>query len=380
MVRPQRTSRPLPKPLLGSYQPEDCLFLLTLVQPKFQDIENKEHLIQTGALHYSEMIHREDAPTKEYTSLFYALVAKYKRRLAHEIIVLANRILQARGPEITLCSLARAGTPIGVLLQRALTQYFNADSVHYSISIIRDRGVDRTALDYILSVGRSQKSIVFVDGWTAKGVIGRELYRAVEDYNQRRGAQLAKELFVISDIGGSADHQATFDDYAIPSALMNATVSGLLSRTILNEQLGPDDFHGCVRYQHLASVDLSQWFVDEVSECMSSEYKGSECMGDDSHGAPQRQQAKQALRRQTQHFLTLIQHQYRVSDYNRIKPGVAEATRVMLRRVPDLLLLRRLKAADTLHLEKLAEEKNIAVVVRNDMPFGACALIKDVLR
>lgn len=59
---------------------------------------------------------------------------------------------------------------------------------------------------------------------------------------------------------------------------------------------------------------------------------------------------------------------------------MAEATRVMLRRIPDLLLLRQLDCTDTHHLEKLAEEKNIQVVVRNDMPFGACALIKDVLR
>lgn len=291
-MRLSAAPRKFSKPLLGSYSAEDCLFLLKLVQPKFQNIENKERLIQTGALHYSETINREIAPTEEYTTLFYELVEKYKNRLASEVLVLAHRILQSRGSEITLCSLARAGTPIGVLLQRALTRHFNANSVHYSISIIRDRGIDQIALDYILSSGRSQKGVVFVDGWTAKGVIGKELHQAVEDYNQRRGTQLSKELFVISDIGGTADQQATFDDYAIPSALMNATVSGLLSRTILNEQIGLDDFHGCVRYQQLASVDLSQWFVDRVSECMDPQVDIMQNQPED----------KQELRKRTQRF------------------------------------------------------------------------------
>ncbi len=37
----------------------------------------------------------------------------------------------------------------------------------------------------------------------------------------------------------------TREDFLIPSACLNSTVSGLVSRTVLNDDLiGPADFHG----------------------------------------------------------------------------------------------------------------------------------------
>jgi hypothetical protein len=45
---------------------------------------------------------------------------------------------------VVIASLARAGTPIGVLLLRTLRAQ-GVPAVHYSISIIRDRGIDRVA-------------------------------------------------------------------------------------------------------------------------------------------------------------------------------------------------------------------------------------------
>ncbi|MCK5696641.1 MAG: cysteine protease StiP family protein [Gammaproteobacteria bacterium] len=355
-------------PLHGSYAPEDCLFLLTPIEAQYHSIENKEHLIQSGQLHYSEMIHKESAPSQEYTALFLQMTEQYKKRLAAEIMSLAQLIVEQRSGNITLLSLARAGTPIGVLLQRALTQCLNKQSTHYSISIIRDRGIDDNALDYILEQGHDPDSIVFVDGWTAKGVITQELHQAIVAYNASRNVAIASELFVVSDIGGTADVQATFDDYTIPSALMNSTVSGLISRSILNDQISQTDFHGCVKYDHLSAVDHSIWFVDEIFNEMSVK-----------NLAPLIKTSKISRQKKTQQFLQWIQSHYGVSDINRIKPGIAEATRVLLRRVPDQLLIRTHHHIDTQHLERLALEKSVPVTVLPDMPFGACALIKDVL-
>ncbi|SHN92003.1 putative ATP/GTP-binding protein protein [Bathymodiolus heckerae thiotrophic gill symbiont] len=357
------------EPLIGSYAPEDCLFLLKAIEAQYYSIENKEQLLQSGQLHYSEMIHKESSPTKEYTDLFLQVTLQYKTRLAKEIVSLAKLITEKRSGNITLLSLARAGTPIGVLLQRALTRLLKCQSTHYSISIIRDRGIDENALDYVLAQGHSPEGIVFIDGWTAKGVITKELHQAVASYNCSRNVSISSELFVVSDIGGTADVQATFDDYTIPSALMNSTVSGLVSRSILNAQIGPLDFHGCVQYDHLSLVDLSVWFVDEIFNEMEL-----------GNLTPVIHESKLSRKQMTEKFLNWIQSNYGVSDINRIKPGIAEATRVLLRRVPDQLLIRETAHVDTQHLERLALEKSVPVTEISNMPFGACALIKDVLK
>lgn len=356
-------------PLQGSYSAQDCLFLLKPIKADYQTIDNKEKLIQSGQMHYSQMIHKESPPTSEYTELFYQMTARYKSRLAQEVMALAKLICQARVGDITLLSLARAGTPIGVLLQRALNQHFGRKSTHYSISIVRDRGVDDVALDYVLANGHTPESIVFIDGWTAKGVITRELHSAIRYYNKTRCTHVSDELFVVSDIGGTADVQATFDDYTIPSALMNSTVSGLISRSILNDQIGPNDFHGCVSYRHLKPYDVSVWFVDEIF----SEMQKGVCANVPEESKIQRQ-------KRTEDFLTSIQASYGITDINRIKPGIAEATRVLLRRVPDKLLVRKRGEEGTLHLERLALEKSVDVIEVPDMPFGACSLVKDVAK
>ena len=357
-----------PEPLHGSYRPEDCLFLLKPVLADYKSIEDKERLIQQGVLHYSQMIHRESAPTDIYSDLFYSMLSSYKSRLAAQVMRLAFEITQRRKGPVTLISLARAGTPFGVLLNRALRQHFERESYHYSISIIRDRGVDTVALDYLLAEGYPPESFVFVDGWTAKGVITDELKASLASYNASRQVNIAPELFVISDIGGTADVAATYDDYAIPSALMNSTVSGLVSRSILNSQIGENDFHGCVVYDHLRKYDLSGWFVDQIANEMSLD-----------RIAPLQDVPRDDRRRMTSDFLAKIMKEKQVSDINRVKPGIAEATRVMLRRVPDLLLIQQSGHTDVAHLERLAFEKSVEVLECHEMPFGACALIRDVL-
>jgi len=357
-------------PLLGSYAADDCRFLLKEIQPDFQTVVDKEYLIQSGQAHYSEMIHQELAPTSAYTKLFKQMTARYQRRLAAEVMSLAQKIVAMRGQQICLVSLARAGTPIGVLLQRVLTHWLGVESHHYSISIIRDRGIDAVALDYLLKQKKyADRSLVFVDGWTAKGVITSELKRSVEAYNSQRDVSIPAELFVISDIGGHADVAATYDDYTMPNALMNSTVSGLISRSVLNQQIGENDFHGCVRYDHLQEVDYSNWFIDEIMAQVHI-----------NHIAQPLHCSKEARQTVMSCFLADIQQTFRVSDMNRIKPGISEATRVMLRRVPDILLLKDPEAADVAHLKRLAEEKNITIVVQKSMPVGACALIKDVIK
>ncbi|MCJ8283957.1 cysteine protease StiP family protein [Halomonas sp.] len=367
-------------PIHGSYCPDDCQFLLTPISPRFLSIEEKERRIQTGQAHYSEMIHREAAPSARYLSLFDALSDRYAQRLAQEVCSLAGRLLADIGHSqapIGLVSLARAGTPVGALLRRALVGQGQQPCEHYSISIIRDRGIDTQALDYILdTVGLAPERLVFIDAWTAKGVITRELRASLARYNAERKAAgkspVPVRLAVISDIGGTADYSATFDDYAIPSGVLNATVSGLVSRSVVNDQVPAGAFHGCVIHDDLAEHDRSHAFLDQVS----THFTG---LDSSLSRATATATATAERARQRQSMLTMLDtlaRDYQVSDINHIKPGIAEATRVMLRRVPALLLVRDKRHPDVEHLLLLAGEKAVAVVERPDMPFHACSIIK----
>src|SRR3546814_20924922 len=70
---------------------------------------------------------------------------------------------------------------------------------------------------------------------------------------------------LVADPAGRADLAATFDDYVIPSGLLNGIVSGLVSRSILNDDLvGRNDFHACVSMPEHAASDVSRDFIDTV--------------------------------------------------------------------------------------------------------------------
>ncbi|CAN0330785.1 unnamed protein product, partial [Chrysoparadoxa australica] len=172
-------------------------------------------------------------------------------RIAREVISLADHIAQrideGRLPaEITLCSLVRAGVPYGVMLRRELVR-LGVDVTHYGISIIRDKGLDKVAMDYILE--RHVKSgILFVDGWTGKGAISNELRSSWRDI-----AGCDPILVTLADPSGYAEITGSHDELLIPSGILGANISGLISRSILNEDVRESGgFHGSIPVHHLA--------------------------------------------------------------------------------------------------------------------------------
>ena len=355
-------------PFSGSYRAEDAVFLLKPLALETVDVATKERLIQSGARHYSELLSAERLPGPDYLRLFEALTARYAARLAAELLALAGHLARSRPRQVTVVSLARAGTPIGALLVRALRHLGHGDARHYSISIIRDRGIDENALRFILRrEGRSAASLAFVDGWTAKGVIADELRQALARWNGRESEQLDPALHVIADIGGVAEVAATVQDYALPSGILNATVSGLTSRSVLNAAIGPDDFHGCVFHGEWRAQDRSGWFLDQISTHFAT---ATACPLHLDSGQ------RQARYRAMQAVLARLHERYRIGNRNFIKPGVAEATRVLLRRVPGLLLLRDADHADVAHVRLLAADKRVPVVIDATLPVQAIALIE----
>jgi hypothetical protein len=357
----------------GSYRPNDVYILLKPIHIEDTPIAQKEYLIQSGQRHYSELLSREQLPSERYMQVFNLAFEQNRERMARDLLQLARLIAATKQSEITLVSLARAGTPIGVILKHILQRYYQRNASHYSISIIRDRGIDSNALRYILTQGHADSSIVFVDGWTGKGVITCELKNSIAAFNQTFGVAISPDLYVLADLAGSAAIAASAEDYLIPSSILNATISGLISRSILNrDYIQVNDFHGCVYYQEFSLHDLSMWFVhamlgsvDRLAQTLGLEFAITI--------------DKQSLQITSKQFINTMMTSHHVHDVNRIKPGIGEATRVLLRRVPDLLILRNQYDEAIQHLLILAEEKNVRVLIDPDLPYQAAALIKEVL-
>ena len=95
------------------------------------------------------------------------------------------------------------------------------------------------------------KDLLFVDGWIGKGAIQKELEKSVKPY-----AGLSPELAVLADPAGITGLCGTHEDLLIPSSCLNCTVSGLISRTFLRDDIiGKDDFHGDVYYGEMRDAD-----------------------------------------------------------------------------------------------------------------------------
>ncbi len=359
-------------PFSGSYTPADVQFLLKPMTMPDTPVHIKEALIQSGKKHYSQMLTHESLPPDDYLSLFYRAMTLSQDRMAEHLLLLAEGILATRPQGITLVSLARAGTPVGVLLKYVLKRYFNSQVEHYSISILRDVGIDQNALRYILQ-NHAPESLVFVDGWTGKGVIARQLKTSLQAFAVSDGIHIPAELYVLTDLSGWATVAASSEDYLIPSCILNATISGLVSRSVYDKHTAsPTDFHGCLYYEQFARHDLSNYFIDAM---LARVDMIKHVIGGGLGALPNNQQPLQTQSRQ---FLQWLAEQYDITRHNYIKPGIGEATRVLLRREAKLLLLQNLDSEATRHLRWLAESKSIPIVVFKELPYRAVALIKEI--
>ncbi|MFI6155890.1 phosphoribosyltransferase [Kitasatospora sp. NPDC051170] len=361
---------PLPEPLYGpefsSYPKEDVAWLLKDLSGVALEAptEEREEAVQNGGAHYAESLPVEYQPSPEYQELFRQALDGSARRIALAVGTVAETLLRERGPGLVLASLARAGTPVGVLIRRWLAFAHGLDVPHYALSIVRGRGIDPVALRYLAAHHRPG-DVVFVDGWTGKGAITRELAEALV------GTGFDPALAVLADPGRCVRTYGTRDDFLIPSACLNSTVSGLVSRTVLRAGLiGPGDFHGAKHYRELASADVSGEFLEAVEgwfgSVRPSVREGAERLAADPDRTPD-WAGWAAVER--------ISAAYGIDDVNLVKPGVGETTRVLLRRVPWRVLARRGVGADLDHVRLLAGQRGVQVEEVDELPYSCVGLI-----
>lgn len=355
----------------SSYDPAECRWLLTDLSHVQLEVgtEDREELIQ-GGRHYAEMLPVEYQPDAAYTALFARVLEESAARLAHAVGLVGDLVLdeaRALGVDPVLVSLARAGTPVGILLRRWLAQVHGVDAPHYAVSIVRGRGIDAVAVQHVLE-RHPAAAVRFVDGWTGKGAIARELAQAVRPF-----PGLDPRLAVLADPGSCTDLYGTRDDFLIPSACLNSTVSGLVSRTVLRDDLiGPGMFHGAKHYAELAPADVSHVFLDAVTSCFAAVAPAV---------AAERAAHRAADRTPTWAGWAAVERlarEFGIRDVNLVKPGVGETTRVLLRRVPWQVLVRPDRAADLEHVRVLADQRGVPVVERDDLPYTCVGLIRPV--
>lgn len=354
------------QPFSGSYKAGSVEFLLKPLVIQMTSVEEKERLIQSGQRHYSEMLSQEPEPSPRHLQLFHSALELGGQRLALESVQLAKAIRQRlEGRPIVLVSLVRAGVPLGVILHQTL-QELGAESYHYGISIIRDRGIDHEALSIIES-RHGTEGIVFVDGWTGKGAITGELKRTLAG---RPGYPDMPRLVVLADPCGCSWLSASGDDWLIPFGILGAPVSGLVSRSIWTES----GLHGCVHCNHLAEYECSEYLVDVIASHRQKLGLDSipACSWEEDDALPLAQES--AL------VIDGLAAKYGISNRNRIKPGIAEATRAVLRRVPDHVLVRSVTDSDVTLLVHLAKELGIIITEVGAAlgPYRAVTIIKKV--
>ncbi|MFJ8804303.1 phosphoribosyltransferase [Streptomyces sp. NPDC102487] len=370
--RPSMLPEPLRGPAFSSYAPDEVGWLLqdlsdvTLEAPT----EEREEAIQSGGAHYAESLPVEYQPSTQYQELFHAALTTSAARIAEAVGAVTEVVLAERSPRPVLVSLARAGTPVGVLMRRWAQHQHGLDLPHYAVSIVRGRGIDANALRY-LAAHHDPADVVFVDGWTGKGAITRELADAIGEFEQAEGVSgFDPEIAVLADPGSCVRTYGTREDFLIPSACLNSTVSGLISRTVLRSDLvGEHDFHGAKFYRELAGSDVSVEFLDVVAAHFPDVAESA------------RDRAKELLaadRTPTWEgwaAVERISEEYGIHDVNLVKPGVGETTRVLLRRVPWKILARAGAGADLDHVRLLAGQRGVPVEEVGELPYTCVGLI-----
>jgi orotate phosphoribosyltransferase len=363
-------SEPLYGAEFGSYAKNDVSWLLKDLSSVSLEasVEVRERKIQSGEASYAESLPVEFIPSEEYQQLFKDSLNENKAKVAEAVAMLAEQVFIKRSGSPVLVSLARAGTPVGVLMKRYLQKTYKYDAPHYAISIVRGGGIDYNALRYI-AAHHNPADVIFVDGWTGKGAIARELEAALDTFAASTGIVFPHELAVLADPGSCVTLYGTREDYLIPSACLNSTISGLVSRTVLNaDYIAENDYHGAKFYAEFRDNDVSNLFIDTISEEFTEQLSAQvrELLVDYVPGAPD-WSGWAAVEK--------ISEEYGINNVNWVKPGVGETTRVLLRRVPWKVLIRPGSRAALKHIILLAEQRGVPVEEKADLPYACVGLI-----
>lgn len=345
-----------------TYKKEDCIFLLKDISSSVIEctIDEKEKLINAG-VSYSEMLSKEMNVEKEIKQIFEELTKQSAKTVACYVGIVAEKIYKLKGKDTVIVSLARAGSPYGALIKRYLDKKFSINIPHYSVSIIRGKGIDFNAIKYIINA-HPNCNIQFVDGWTGKGSITFELNKSIAEFNEKFNTNIDSSLAVIADPAKKSPISGTKRDVNLPNCCLNSTVSGLISRTVHNDSiLEEGDFHGAKYLDYLVEEDYSQYFIDAIEKEFTYEFNIDDKSEVDLSYADD--------------VVRMVRDYYDVSDIHKIKLSIGEASRALLRRKTKLVLIKDINNKDVAHIVHMARSKNVEIKEFTDSDYECIAII-----
>ena len=359
---------------LLTYAPADVILqleILTAQNPKhfkIATIAEKEQLIQSGQAHYSDFIQPETPPSEIQMAIYRESLARYRHKIAQGIIALSDHILRQpesqKQPQIVLLSLIRAGLPLGVLLKRHLARQRPVH--HYGISIIKDKGLDRAALETIFA-RHPQAAYYCIDGWIGKGAITVNLRQSW----QQHAAHIPMQLLTLSDpTCDLSDYSPYGGDWLIPFGILGSPISGFISRTLYQAYPQP---HASYYYDQIAQhyTPATAPFNHFIAQIEQEIPRATAPNLSHEHKIPHRQLLDQ---------LAQIQRQHHIADLNRFKPSIAEATRAILRRQPEKVLIApRNETPDLSLIKTLCAERHIPLIhesLLDSTPYQVMTIIR----
>ena len=130
-----------------------------------------------------------------------------------------------------------------------------------------------------------------------------------------------------------------------------------------------EEYHGAIYYKHLLNEDESYRFIENVEKYFNNTDKKlipSEYEKDENFKGID--EVKE------------IAKEYNIEDINKVKPGVGETTRVLLRRVPDRVIVNKntTEKEHLKHIYQLANDKNVPIEYRELKKYNVIGIIKDV--
>lgn len=326
----------------SSYNTGEVTLLLKdltgLVEPV--SMEERARRVAEGE-HPRSIVIKEYHMTDTYRDIVTAHIPEFAKQTAKLVGKLAEKLYAIKGDKLVLVNIVRAGIPIGILVKRYLKKYYNVNIPHYGVSLVK--GLDRDAMRYIISK-HGTDGIIFIDGWTGKGTVAKEIFQSAKELN------LNGDLAVLSDAIGVARYTATTEDVYIPNSPLNASITGLVSITVLNENFkGKGDFHGAVYLSELEEIDQSQEFVDLIS--VNFEKESLETSG-----------IYHASDKTIDEISTILNR-----DKKLLNPGINEAARAVLRRGLEMLIVSDKNDPNVKTLIELAQIKNIPIVENKEI-------------
>jgi orotate phosphoribosyltransferase-like protein len=347
-ARPPRTAARR-GPEFGTFAPDEVGWLLSdlsglaLETPRAE----REDALGSGRSHYAESLPYEVTPSPAYEEVVDRVLAAGSGAVAAAVGVLAERILARHGPAAVLVSLARAGTPVGVLVRRWAARVRGVALPHYAMSVLRGRGLDRAALD-ALTAAHDPARLVLVDGWTGTGGIVDEVAADLARYARATGRVLDPTVAVLADPAHATPVYGTRTDLLVPQACLNATACGLVSRTVARaDLLAPGAWHGAKYHAELAEHDRTAAFLDAVSARFPASAPPSDPWGEPDRRGPR--------------YLAALARELGPLGGGRLRAGTGETLRALLRRDPAVVLLSRDAGPDLDPVRVLCRERDVPV-------------------